>query len=562
MLGLAACGADAPTPPPSASRIVVTPDRVVLSQRDGVMLRVEVLDDASRPIGNAAVAFRIGNEQLAEMRADGFVVTGLATGTSTITVSSLGKSVSVPVEVYPKLQSVVLDGVQEVGQLDSLRLRTIAYDIAGNVAGGVTVVAASRTEAILRVTPSGLLASVGPVGEAVIEFSAIVPGSSVSNGARIAVRPRLSRLNVALTPPVISQGSSARFSAGGVDLLGKDVVRPVLTYVSSDTTVVAVTNDGVAYSTGGVGRAVITVRGDGAVATLEAVVSPPTRREWNPVMSWYWEDSPPRTLALSGVGGFLTSGGDAASWTRRSPVLSQYLPVKDEFAVAVDTLRQRAFFLTRFGASAVNLGTKRLLWTHNDSSGHHLTAIATVPGDRLVHAGDGDVFLLNATTGQRLWKYSSGAGGAFALTSHPSVAKVWVSWAGAGFVTELDLDRQQVRRIDIGSAVAGIYLSRDASRLYVLEPEGRLLHTFDAVTLQPVARLDVGARCFTMTASLDDTELYLGCSQSPEMVVIDRAGLRPVRRVNVGGWPQFLVATPDGAGLLVALTDIGIKFIK
>ena len=149
--------------------ITVTPNPVVLQTGFSTTLSIMVTDGDGQPIPSPSVTITSSNPSLVAVTDGGFVSSVGARGTATLHVRSGNLALSVPVSVEQiptTLQLAPTLLVLSPGESQSLTATVL--DGAGLAIPGAVISFTSSDPAVVTVSASGLVTSVGPVGSAMV----------------------------------------------------------------------------------------------------------------------------------------------------------------------------------------------------------------------------------------------------------------------------------------------------------------------------------------------------------------------------------------------------------
>lgn len=158
------------------------------------------------------------------------------------------------------------DTLESLG--DTVRLAAAITDQRGTALIGTSLTWTSENPQIATVDSSGVAVAQAPGSTFIVARVGEKSGRS-----RLVVAPRMARLEVADTTVTIGEGYSRRLLARALDARGHVAPAVPLTWVSSDTAVIVVSDSGVVTGVGA-GGADITVMHAGVLATVHASVSP------------------------------------------------------------------------------------------------------------------------------------------------------------------------------------------------------------------------------------------------------------------------------------------------
>src|SRR2546428_5560242 len=251
--------------------VTVSPASASVSTGQTVQLTATPRDANGAPLSGRVVTWSSNNAAVATVNGSG-LVTGVATGSATITATSEGQngtsaiSVSVPVAsvtVSPATASIL--GGQTV------QLTATPKDANGNVLNGRTVTWTSSNGGVATVNGTGLVTAVA-AGTAIITAAC---ESATGTAAITATNVPVASVTVSPATASIQVGHTVQLTATPKDANGNPLSGRTITWATSSALVATVSGTGLA---GGValGSATITATSEGQSGTSSvAVVQPP-----------------------------------------------------------------------------------------------------------------------------------------------------------------------------------------------------------------------------------------------------------------------------------------------
>ncbi len=262
---------------PQVASIAVAPASLTLSQGASASLSAVALGAAGDTLPGRAFTFSSANNAIATVTASG-VVTGIAPGSTTVTVASEGRSRGVPVTVTatssaPVTQVVLTPQFVTVRAGTTSQLQAAALDAQGVVLAGRSFTFVSNNPAVATVSGSGLITGVA-AGSATITANSegkqgsssvtVTPaGSSPGPVARVVLSPG------AMALPV---GRQDQLTAVAYDAAGVAVPDVTYAFSSSAPAVATVTSTGL-VTAASAGPATLTVSSSGFTATAGVTVT-------------------------------------------------------------------------------------------------------------------------------------------------------------------------------------------------------------------------------------------------------------------------------------------------
>ena len=159
-----------------------------------------------------------------------------------------------------------LDTLESLG--DTVRLAAAITDQRGTALIGTSLSWSSENPRIATVDSTGVAVAQAP-GSTFI----VARVGEKSSRSRLVVAPRMARLEITDTTLTIGEGFSRRLTARALDARGHVAPPVAVTWVSSDTAVIGVSDSGVVTGVGA-GQADITAMHSGVLAMVHASVSP------------------------------------------------------------------------------------------------------------------------------------------------------------------------------------------------------------------------------------------------------------------------------------------------
>ncbi|MCC6316271.1 MAG: Ig-like domain-containing protein [Gemmatimonadaceae bacterium] len=262
---------------PQVASIAVTPPSLTLSVGVSAPLAAVALGAAGDTLPGRTFSWSSSATAIATVSTDG-LVTGVAAGAATITVSSEGRSATVSVTVRPASSSAVARVTVSPASMQLApgatgTLVANALDANDVILAGKAFTFASSSATVATVTGSGLVT-------AVAEGSATITVTSEGKQATSAVTVLPSNqapgpvVRIVLSPGQVSMPAKRQdqLTAVAYDSAGRAVPGATYTFVSSNPTVVTVTATGLLNSVNP-GTATITASANGKSATSAITVT-------------------------------------------------------------------------------------------------------------------------------------------------------------------------------------------------------------------------------------------------------------------------------------------------
>ncbi|HEV8217510.1 MAG TPA: Ig-like domain-containing protein [Gemmatimonadaceae bacterium] len=341
----------------AVATVNVQPQNNTITQGSSLQLSATLTDVNGAPATNRAVAWSSSNTGVATVTSNG-LVSGIATGSVTITATSEGKTGSASVTVQPKPVATVTvtPGTASLTVGQTTNLTVVLKDQNGGVLTGRTVVWTTSSSAVATVSSSGTVTAVG-AGNATI--TATSEGKSGTASITVTAIPVGS---VTVSPPSTTVPATTTVGLNVVvkDVNGTVVTDRVVTWTTSNAAAATVSSSGVVTGVA-IGTATITATsetksGSATVNVTQAPVSTVTITPPSPTVVIG------TTTTLSAItrdanGVVLT--GRAVTWSSSNP------------AVAAVT--------TAGAVTGVSTGTATITATSEGKSGTASVAVVPVP---------------------------------------------------------------------------------------------------------------------------------------------------------------------------------------
>ena len=160
-----------------------------------------------------------------------------------------------PTENGPKPADILVDPVSiSIRQHESARITPTVVDAAGTLLAGYPVTFVSSNPALVTVSNTGVVTSVGPAGTATISVRA----GGITKPVPVTVAGVPTSISVTPDPAVVTQNATVQLAAKLLDLDGVTINGATFTYTSSNLAMATVSASGFVTSVGPAGSAVIT----------------------------------------------------------------------------------------------------------------------------------------------------------------------------------------------------------------------------------------------------------------------------------------------------------------
>lgn len=443
--------------------------------------------------------------------------------------------------------------------LDSVQLTVAPLDNDGHLVTGVAVTFESSDSSRVRVSVTGMVASVGPLGQATISVAA---GDVVESITVTVVSPPAS-LVVQPNDTTVVPGTSYQLRTSVFDGLGSLLPNHPVTYLSQTTSVATVTSSGLVTSTGQGGESFIEVRATGLLgAAFVRVRVPDSNLVAHVLVPGEPHDvkrAPNGTMYIANLSGSVDRLNPATRQVTGS-VATGGLPIRLAFnaastrALASDVVGTRIF--------DINLGTNTLTGQLNvtgtpapmllSADGARLYVGTNLPRLYRLDAANGakqDSVSLPATSHRMLW--------------HPNDTLFYVATRDGGTVLEVNAFTMAVARtFTLGGRTQGMAIA--GGELYVADEFGgvRIITLATGATAGTISTGGgLGAGTFDIVLSADSSRLYAS-TMDGRVAVANRTTRAVLRTVFVGGVSRGITFDPV-SNLAVVANEAGwVDFVR
>jgi trimeric autotransporter adhesin len=254
----------------AVATVDVQPSRVDLRLGGSVQLVARALDATGAELAGRAIAFASSDTTIAKVTASG-LVTAVATGGTSITVSSEGRStlVAVVVTPVPVATVAIAPTAPSLALGGTVQLQATTRDSTGATLAGRAVAWTSQSPNVASVSSTGLVTALA-VGTTTV--TATSEGRSASVTVTVTPRP-VASVTLTLPQPTLAEGDSAQLAVTLADAQGQPLTGRVVTFASSDTSIARVSATGMLTAIAP-GAATITATSEGVSGTLAVRVVP------------------------------------------------------------------------------------------------------------------------------------------------------------------------------------------------------------------------------------------------------------------------------------------------
>jgi uncharacterized protein YjdB len=238
---------------------------------------VTLKDASGNTLSGRTITWQSSNIAVATTSANG-VISGIASGTTTITASSEGKSGSAGLTVtaptpIPVASVTVSPAAPSVQAGSTVQLSAATADANGNALAGRTIAWSSSNSGIATVSSAGLVTAVA-AGSATI--TAQSEGKSGASAVTVTAPTPVPVATVTVSPgaPSVAVGTTVQLSAVARDANGNILSGRTITWVSSNSSMATVSTSGL-VSALVAGTVTITASCGGTTGAANVTITPP-----------------------------------------------------------------------------------------------------------------------------------------------------------------------------------------------------------------------------------------------------------------------------------------------
>ncbi len=251
-----------------AASVTITPGGVELVEGQTTQLAATVLDAAGASLSGRTVFWSSNNPAVAVVSSVG-VVTGVSSGTASVSATSEGQAASITANVRARPASVVVVSPGALSMIvgQNTRLTVQVTDASGTVLADRAVQFRSGNSNIATVTADGAVTAV-----AAGVTSIVVTSEGLNTTVSVTVSP-VAVASVSVTPQesLIIVGESVTLTAVPRDAAGQPLTGRTIAWSSGAPGIASVTANGVVTALGA-GSAVILASSDGRVGSASVTV--------------------------------------------------------------------------------------------------------------------------------------------------------------------------------------------------------------------------------------------------------------------------------------------------
>ena len=435
----------------------------------------------------------------------------------------------------PSILVVSPDSVSLV-RFDSIHLTVSVLDQDSALLSGAAVTFQPGNAAMVTVSATGVVHSVGPLGKT----SIVVSSGTLHRTIPVTITTIPHAIILAPTDTSIRLGASFVLRAVVVDSFGDSLANAPRTYQSGDTTVATISASGLVVSKGS-GSATLSVQSGFLAAATDVFV-----QDSNVVAHIPWGKAPYGVAASSAGVVYVTPILGPA--VRRIDMSA--FTFTDSIQVGGDPAQ------VSFANPGTALVTKRAGGSVGiiDVATHTQTASIPVPGSpypiritgngstAYVTSTDGWLYKIDIASKSRIDSVSS-PDPSLQLALGPGDSLLYVSGEFAGTVTEIRTSTMTVvRTFTTGGTPQGLAVAPDGSELYIADEAGPL-RIWSLSSGTQVDTVATGGNTFGVALSSDGTKLFVGTTAG-SIFLVNRLTRAVMHRIRVGGTPRNIAVDP------------------
>ena len=275
LLAAAACtsasdgGTTAPAAPVASVTVALTSNTLTVGATGSAT--VTLRDAAGNTLSGRSVSWSSSNQNVVNVSENGTITT-LAVGTTTITVTSEGKTGSAQLTVNPPpVASIVVQlapSTISTGQTASAT--AVLRDASGNVLTGRTVTWSSSAAGVASVSATGTITALAAGSADIVATS---EGKTGSAQLTVILAP-VASIQVELSASVLAPGANANATAVLRDASGNALTGRTISWSSSTSNVATISENGTITALA-VGTTTITATSEGKTGSALLTVNPP-----------------------------------------------------------------------------------------------------------------------------------------------------------------------------------------------------------------------------------------------------------------------------------------------
>ncbi|HSJ65355.1 MAG TPA: hypothetical protein VK922_15795 [Gemmatimonadaceae bacterium] len=559
LLVLVAC--DSSTDPgPQPHAINVSPNPVTIPQLGSQQLTPVVFDRDSALISGVTVAFTSSDTTIVRVSKGGMVSSPGPAGNASVTVRAGAASEVVPVTVTAVRSSIsVTPNPITLPQKTTLTVDAKVLDAIGAPVPGATLTFTSSAPTLFTVSNAGVITSVGPAGVGNVR----VEHDALQTLVPVAITQVPTSIRVSRSSILMVVGGQAQLTGTVLDANGDPVSGAALSYTSSNTDRVTVSNGGLVTSVGGTGSATITVQSGTLSATVDVQVVTVAHPNGDIVAQPFVGNAPWGVAISSADLVYVTTVNDGGIWSStlvapQFSVVQTSLPLPLSLAFTIQGTT--AYASIESGVAIIDVTTGVITSTVTGFTGNAIFSIALSPdGETLAIGTANSLHLMDVATRTVTANFTTpGAVNGLAFT--PDGNRLYASQFTADIVGEFNPRTQShLRNIPAAGTPQGVAVSPDGVILFVAKEH--IQQGLEVINLTTNERHEVntGGGCFGLALALDGTEVWLACGG--RVLAVDVLSRTVRTTVTTGGYNRRIAFSNSGVNAVVTNNSGNIYFI-
>ena len=389
-------------------------------------------------------------------------------------------------------------------------------------------------------------------------LAVVVACQACSSSTELPVPARL-----VLAPSVVTlrQGDTLQVEATVQDSDGRAIAHAPVTFLSSDTGIVRVSETGLLTAVYGGPATIIAVSGVLRDTATVTVLGHPAG-----VTTALASDGVPHRVAISGTGVTYVTllGGSAARIDLPSLQFSGTVPLgpvptdvtfsADGAIAYVSGQWARAVYVIDVAANIVIDSIPML--------GDPVPVRITPDRQKLYVATNVDSLFVIALPSKTVLKTFALPATSHWMAWHPNRRLLYVATRDGGTVMEIDTENDTVlRTFTLGGRTQGMAVASDGAELYVADELGGL-EIWNLQTASRVTEVALSGGGFGVALSPDDAYVYVTVPATGQVHIVDRATRTVVQTVQTGGVPRGVAFDRYGRVAIVANEAGWVTFIR
>jgi DNA-binding beta-propeller fold protein YncE len=528
-----------------------------MPQKGSGSVTVSVTDQNDELITGAVVTFASSNPSMVTVTNLGVISSVGPAGTTSVIAKSGKASTSIPITVTPVTSGItVTPDPVSLAQKTTLQLQAKVVDAVGAEVPGGTITYIPANPAMITVSSSGLLTSLGTAGST----SVTLTSGTVARTLNVTVTQVATDLVVAPSTLRLGQHGQAQLSATVIDAVGAPMPSSGTTWSSGDQNLVTISASGLVTSVGPTGTSSITVRNGTFTRTIPVEVATVVHPSATNITSIPFVAAWGIGVSSSGV--ILAPSSDGIHTYRVDPVgqtATAVSGVAGGIDISFSTDGTRAY-VAGFGTNRIDIidvASNTVVGTFGTAV--QPLAVQVSRDNQTLYVGtSGLVVAYDLNTRTEKTRISV-PGAVNAISIHPSLDLIYATGFDANTVSEINTTTNAVTRAfhtNLGPAQESV-VSANGNTLYVATESGEL-DVFDLTTgsQQPAI---TGAGGFGAALTPDGLQLWVVGGSA--LKIVDLAA-RTFQTITLPSGARRIVFTPDGSAAVITGDGSNLIFVR